>query len=60
MMNQIKKIDVNLGHRGWMKVWAVVDGVFAVHREIIVLEGELAPKGHWVLTHIPTGMGLGL
>lgn len=44
----LKKIDINLGYGGWTKIWAWVDGVYAIHR---LGEG-------WGLTHVPTGMGI--
>lgn len=45
----LKKIDINLGYFGWAKTWAWVDGVYAIHKS-----GD-----EWLLTHVPTGMGIG-
>lgn len=49
----LKKIQINCGRMGWWPVWAWVDGVFAIHKE-----NNKRSEG-WVLTHIPTGMGIG-
>lgn len=46
----LQKIKLNYGYGGWKTVWAWVDGNLAIHKNEM--------NTGWLLTHVPTGMGL--
>lgn len=50
----IKPVLINCGKYGMVRVWAVVDGVFAIHKEIH-FDGF---GDGWTISHIPTGLNL--